>query len=271
MTIEEFKLQIQEDKYLIGRKDPTEAQLRLYLKEVNFHCPLCGKVLQSKKQKKESQKKFEIAHIYPNKPTYEQYSELNGLERLGINCESIENKIALCTTCHKEQDHHTTKDEYLRLLNIKKSLINQIDIREILDQMQVEDDIKEIINKLSKVEDFEIVELKYDPVEIKNKIRDDFPLLKRKVKHNVTDFYPFIFEEFKKNDNKNNTNNYEVICSQIKAAYIKIKNMSDDQSAIFNMMVAWLMNKTLELKNEACEIVISYFIQNCEVFDEITK
>ncbi|MEI3527074.1 MAG: ABC-three component system protein [Bacilli bacterium] len=47
--------------------------------------------------------------------------------------------------------------------------------------------------------------------------------------------------------------------------------MTDDQNIIFNKMVEWLKFKTQEITNDACEIVISYFIQNCEVFDEITK
>ena len=117
MNKEEFKEIIKSDKYLIDRKDPTDAEVRLYLKEVDFHCPLCGKPLQSKTQKKQGLKKCEIAHIYPNSPTYTQYIELDGLERLGENSESLENKIALCKDCHDEQDYHTTKEDYLKLLN----------------------------------------------------------------------------------------------------------------------------------------------------------
>ena len=60
------------DSYLQERKDPTDAELRLFLLEVNNHCPLCGKELQSRSQKKLREKKFQIAHIYPNKPTKEQ-------------------------------------------------------------------------------------------------------------------------------------------------------------------------------------------------------
>ena len=62
-----------------------------------------------------------------------------------------------------------------------------------------------------------------------------------------------------------------MICSEVKAAYLSIKKMTDDQNIIFNKMVEWLKFKTQEITNDACEIVISYFIQNCEVFDEITK
>lgn len=119
MTQEELNQIIEDDSYLIARKDPSEAELRLFLREVNFHCPLCGKELQNRRQKKQRQKLFEIAHIYPNRPTLEQYSVLSGMERLGNNSETFENKIALCKNCHSTQDFHTTVEEYQRLLDIK--------------------------------------------------------------------------------------------------------------------------------------------------------
>lgn len=71
--MKDYKSMIASDSYLKPRKDPTQAQLRLYLREVNYHCPLCGKELQSRKQQK-SNSLFEVAHIYPNSPTDEQYS-----------------------------------------------------------------------------------------------------------------------------------------------------------------------------------------------------
>lgn len=271
MNKDEFKEVIKKDKYLLDRKKPSDAEVRLYLKEVNFHCPLCGKPLQLKNQKKKGAKKFEIAHIYPNSPTFQQYIELIGLERLGENSESIENKIALCKDCHDDQDYHTTKEDYLKLLNKKKDLMKVLDIGEVLDIMQIQEDIKKVINKLNNLNDSTNLELKYDPVVIDKKIRNDFLLLKRKVKSNVSEFYPFIFDEFKKNEIMNNNNSYDVICSEVKTAYFSIKKLTDDQNIIFNRMVEWLKFKTQEITNDACEIVISFFIQNCEVFDEITK
>ena len=48
--------------------------------------------------------------------TLEQYLELKGLERLGDNSESFDNKIALCKDCHSTKDYHTTKEDYLKLI-----------------------------------------------------------------------------------------------------------------------------------------------------------
>lgn len=99
------------DPYLKERKAPTEAEQQLYLKEVSFSCPLCGTILRHRRQKK-ANKLYEIAHIFPNSPTEEQYGCLGTLPRLGDNSESFENKIALCKDCHAQQDFHTTQRVY---------------------------------------------------------------------------------------------------------------------------------------------------------------
>ena len=43
---------IKADSYLKNRKAPTDAEQQLYLKEVSFRCPLCGKILRHRKQGK---------------------------------------------------------------------------------------------------------------------------------------------------------------------------------------------------------------------------
>ena len=52
--------------------------------------------------------------------------ELKGLERLGDNSESFDNKIALCKDCHSTKDYHTTKEDYLKLIknpNLSKKIL----------------------------------------------------------------------------------------------------------------------------------------------------
>ena len=72
MKDNEFEVLKSNDKYLVERQRPTAADEQLYLKEVDFTCPLCGTDLRHHKQPKQN-KLYEIAHIYPNSPTKEQY------------------------------------------------------------------------------------------------------------------------------------------------------------------------------------------------------
>lgn len=111
---------VAEDNYLQPRSAITENIDIQHIQEVGGYCPLCGKKLLVKKGNKIN-KQYQIAHIYPNRPNAHQRLELEGLERLGNTCEDFDNKIALCKDCHGYYDDHTTKEEYLKILDKKKN------------------------------------------------------------------------------------------------------------------------------------------------------
>jgi hypothetical protein len=58
----------------------------------------------------------------------------------------------------------------------------------------------------------------------------------------------------------------EIISSQIKTHYLLLKQQGGNQKEIFEAMVSWLQKQTKQDNREASEIIISYFIQNCEIF-----
>lgn len=269
MTKEQLDQIISSDPYHIKRKAPTEAELRLYLREVDYRCPLCGKELQSRKQKKPSQKLFEIAHIYPNSPTIEQYEALHTFVRLGKNSEDYDNKIALCLECHSTQDFQTTPDEYLKLVKIKQKILNQTAMNDIINSMSLEDDIEIVISKLYSISDEELASLNYDPVPIANKFCDSEDLLKTKISIYVWRYYTFIREAFRQIDGKSGFH-LEVLSGQIKSCFMKLNDTTKDKSMIFSNIVKWISNKTLCKSTEACEAVAAFFVQNCEVFYEIS-
>lgn len=64
---------------------------------------------------------------------------------------------------------------------------------------------------------------------------------------------------------------FEVLSGQIKNCFLKVNMATNDKSIIFDHMVQWVKNKTLSSSTEACEAVVAYFVQNCEVFYAITE
>jgi hypothetical protein len=148
------------------------------LLEINGICPLCGAYVLKNKGKRIN-KRYEIAHIYPNSPTNAEVKELQGLERLGINCESFENKIALCIPCHGYYDDHKTKEEYVKLLNIKKKAMNLSNAKIAVSSQDIEDDITLLIETLSKIDQATLrkMELNYQALKISNKIEGNYFLL----------------------------------------------------------------------------------------------
>ena len=270
LTKAQLKKAVSNDPYNIKRVNPTESELRLFLREVDYHCPLCGKELQSHKQKKKDQKLFQIAHIYPNSPTIEQYEELHNLERLGTNSEDFENKIALCLECHSTQDYHTTSIEYLDLVNIKKELLKQTALHDITTSLSLEKDISNLLLKLRFLSDKDIAQLNYDPVPIANKFDSSEFLLKAKISGYVLNYYTFIRDFFRENDGVNGFH-LQILSEQVKSCFVKMNDITNEKSAIFKEIVQWIANKTSCQSIEACEAVVSFFVQNCEVFYEVSQ
>lgn len=268
MTQEELNTILDNDPYQQKRKEPTENEIRLFLREVNYHCPLCGKELQAKKQKK-ANRMFEIAHIYPNRPTIEQYQTLHLLERLGENSESFENKIALCKDCHSAQDYHTTAEDYITLKDYKKHCLTMTALHDATISLGLEDEISYVIQKLPSIQD-DMTDLEYKTVAIANKFTDQESLLKAKITGYVTTYYPYIRELLRQMDGKNGFLQ-TVLAEQIHSCFQKMNIITTDKSSIFSQMVTWIKNKTQSQSSEACEAIISFFVQNCEVFNEITE
>ena len=270
MTREELNRKIDEDTYCQPRKDPTEFEIRLFLREIDYHCPLCGNELQYRKQKKHN-RLFEIAHIYPNRPTAEQYQTLFPLnKRLGDNSESFENKIGLCKDCHDTQDYHTTKEDYLNLYEIKTKLLAKTAMNDITESLVIEDQISVVINGLTKLTDEDLADLNYEPVPIANKFNSSELLLKIKISGYVNEFYPYIRTCFNEMDGKNKFH-MQVLTEQVKACFIKLNDEIEDKDIIFDQIVKWVQKKTLCESINACEAVVAFFVQNCEVFNEIAQ
>ena len=270
MTKNELKKIVQSDSYHKDRENPTEAEIRLYLREVNYHCPLCGKELQYRDQTKPDQKLFQIAHIYPNSPTIEQYTNFNGLRRLGNDCESFENKIALCLECHPTQDFHTTAQEYIQLLEIKERCLLESELDASVRSLNLEDKIVLVLQTLSTVTDEELSELSFDPKLLANKFYPNEVTIKRKIKNYVVEYYPFIREVLKDLDGKNGFHQ-SILAGQIRSYFIKMNDKTQDKELIFQHLVQWIKVKTCFTYDSACEAVVSFFVQNCEVFYEITQ
>ena len=50
-----------------------------------------------------------------------------------------------------------------------------------------------------------------------------------------------------------------------------MESISKDKTLIFSKIVEWIKNNTQSNSVEACEAIVSFFVQNCEVFYEITE
>lgn len=249
-----------------NRKPITENQNQLFLAEVGGLCPLCANNLIIK-HKKNYVKHYQIAHIYPCNPTSKDLNVLKGVTS-PKDTESYDNKIALCLDCHASYDCDKTLEQYNQLRSLKDKLIEESKLKSLFACYPLEGQISEILTKLSTVDN----QISGEPLNVKalkiaRKIGDLSNLFYSKISDYVSKYFLLVQSMLK----ELGTDSFNCIATQIKSFYSKCKTETADKRMIFDKITDWVKIKSESEDIEACEIIVSYFIQNCEVFDEIAK
>ena len=255
--------------YIQKRVEPTEGQKLIYLGEVHGLCPLCGTALMSNGLRNVN-KLFEIAHIFPCKPTSDDMKQLDGVELYGDNSESMHNKIALCKNCHYDYDHNKNKECYNNLLNIKKNLEGEYSVKNELAECNLEKELSDVLLRLKNIksDDLEGLTLSFDAVKVTQKIGDSCLILQNKVQNNVVLYFRFIQGCLKDLCEASNTD-FELVAGNVRTVYLKCKRKGMNQEKIFTAMSNWIVSKTL-CSQTAAEIIVSFFVQDCEVYDKLS-
>jgi hypothetical protein len=249
-----------------SREKYSEQQNILLVSQVNRVCPLCQEPLFYKKSDR-SYKNYELAHIYPLNPTLFEQKLLEDEPRLNDDVNHEDNLIPLCKICHGQFDKPRTVEEYRKLFDIKKDLIELTAQENMWKTYTIEEEISKIIEAIyndSQLE--EDTKIDFSPKTIDEKLDKTITrLTKRKIKNNVRDYYFLIRNNFAQLDCAK-TDLSETISLQIKTYYLKQKGMGLEQQKIFDNIVRWIHTKTSSKTDDAAEILTSFFIQNCEVF-----
>lgn len=211
----------------------------------------CCQVLYTSKDGK-SIMNYEITQIDPDLPL-----------------DSLDNLIALCHKCSSKHRLSTNKNEIKRLKQIKRKLQLESDTTEILSNSNIESSIKKALNKIQNTNPKELISLNFNPVALEEKFLEENFLLLMKNRSYVALYYNYVDSLFKQL-NKEGKLRFESFSIQVKFYYINLRDKGLSQENIYNTLVDWLMINTNE-NRLPCEIIISYFVQKCEVFDVITK
>lgn len=252
------------------RKNCSNNELLILYNQVGGICPKCLSPLCFESDGKQH-KKFEIAHIYPLNPTIDQEKKLIGQPLLfEQNVNSINNLIALCPNCHTEYDKATSIESYLDLYKIKSRLIDKDKISKLYSKYTIEEELIKIVNLMSNGLDINAEKIEYESLKIDNKVLEENKFLSRKIKNDVTDYYLFLKSLFASMDGIN-SGRFNLIAGQINSFYNARKMINIDQNRIYKDIAEWL-DKKLNIGNvDCCEIIVSFFVQNCEVFEDVSK
>lgn len=172
----------------------------------------------------------------------------------------------LCGACGPIVQNSSEKKA--ELVALKTTLQDRVTAMDAVASNRMPDDIRELITIISTGEPITESELRMSPLRVEQKISDK--LLLRKVKGYVIDgMYEMVNEAIEQlaASNRLNVRQFE---RSIKRMYEDAEDSISGQSEIFKALVNYLFAKSGQKSYEACEILISYFVQRCEVFHEIT-
>lgn len=245
----------------------------LLLIEVSNKCPLCNATLLVRNSKGKNVKRYKITQIFPENINRDLYLVFSKHSRIRGEHDHPDNLIALCTECSTDYLSEPTEEEFVHLQKIKKALQQRNKLRQDMDDVGLESEISEVIYGMININNTgELVKLRMDALKVNQKIEPTNKLLIDSVTDDVTHYYSYIEALLADMDGKK-SGTFDRIASEIRLAYQKIKNEGLSQETVVEYMADWLKEKLpVGQQNDlAINAVISFFVQNCEVFDEISE
>ncbi|MEE3471670.1 MAG: ABC-three component system protein [Butyrivibrio hungatei] len=124
------------------------------------------------------------------------------------------------------------------------------------------EDVRTVIQAISKLDFSTLTPLRMDPLTVSQKVSD--VQLRRDILHDVNDCYGDV-DEIIKSEAASGTLNATAFGKVVKRMY-EDREESASESDVYNMLVELIYEQTGRINREACHIVVSYFVQRCEVF-----
>ncbi|MBR0295062.1 MAG: hypothetical protein IJQ67_04070 [Bacilli bacterium] len=238
--------------------------------EADKKCSLCGKSLILPKAKK-TMYRYSIVEIFPEMLSSSKKSEFATISREPADYLHRSNRICLCDVCADEYEYNPTKEVFRKLIDKKDYYMEKENASSALAKAKLDEEVGEILSRLREIKSFdELADFRKIPLELKEKI-DNNETLRQTIKSDVEGYYNYIRHELSLLDDCGSE--FKIIASQFQISYEKLKPIIGDQEDIYNRIINWVLD---ELKlppkySTAARIIVSFFVQNCEVFDEISK
>ena len=223
------------------------------LNEANGYCafPGCGKKLSVVVNGK-------IAHAY----------EIVLIDK--SKASTIDNLLAVCPQCQATYTLDENNKKLMKeLKGIKSVLSDHQQSVDMLESLNLDKGITNVIKKAAKLGERDLKEASLDPKEIKQKLS---PTEDAALYYTVNGYVTVYFRKIKEimtNLDKRGEIDYEEVQNQIHAIYLRLKKKKKSRIEIFNEIADKIHRVTLQ-DDIYCKIVVSYFVQSCEVFDAIT-
>ena len=241
--------------YAIARPNKKEGSYAgvedvTYILEMGNRCPICSEYL-TELVKTQTLKNYDIATMNPSIHQSPSYS----------------NRIALCKKCSEKYSLDTESAEYQELPAIKAKSAHKYRLDHELSKMTLEREIKDTVVALGNIREVHKLEkLNLNAVRVDQKILPENAILLDDLTTYVLKYFYFIKNAFSETDN------FESIALEVRKAFLRLEKNCQTQEEVVKNLGRWIWEQTgLSEKHErACDIIVAFFVQNCEVFNEIT-
>lgn len=107
-------------------------------------------------------------------------------------------------------------------------------------------------------------------VRVQKKASECSYILTENIAHQVALYYRYVEEQFALLD-LSGRGSSKLVLSEVQTCYQSLKAAGVRQPEAYQRIVEWIMEGTGVHDRTACEILTSFFVQNCEVYDAPAK
>lgn len=244
---------------------PVQDTDFVLLQECGNKCPLCKAKLTEIRKGVPVPKYIKINILAPELDATER-AEFEKVETPPDDLYSLDNQSLLCLKCATDYQINTTPAEYAELLRKKKQLAMAYQLETEAYDINVEFGINKILDALSNLQTIPQKEdkTKWTAFRVDRKIPDNI-ILQDTVTDFVLKYYRYIEKQYKQREREGRLR-FNKVKNEISQCFELYDEAELSQREIFDRIVAWLKEKTNCDSDVACMAMVSFFVQNCEVF-----
>lgn len=221
----------------------------------NDLCPLCGKEKLVARVKGQRVAHFEVITFPVDDDGSQTASE------------------AVCLKCAKLVAAHgvlfSDEDSLVKLRAVYGRRNAAEGLRDAALEAQLHPAISDIIEQLGeKILTGGVSPLRLEAIPVARKIRPEFYELSQRILILVLQWYRVVEQGFRELEGKHRSR-FTVIATQVADFYENACQVTDDQQEIFDAVASWIHTNSGSTNPNASRIVAAFFVQNCEVFDEV--
>lgn len=149
-------------------------------------------------------------------------------------------------------------------MQLKTDLSRSYAASSAIDSIYLEEEIRTVVSSLTSLTNEEnLTKLSYDALHVAEKMSEANRILVTQIQLQVVLYYTYIQKLF-----SDSGADFQLICSEVKTASRKLENSGLPYEEVINRLSGWFMNHAQlgGSSKQACDIVVAFFIQNCEVF-----